>query len=196
MQELLGEVNQRAENEVWKRSKDGIAVRLSGCRVIVDPAVKMVMSMSKGRGYDAVPQSLGDKLDEVFTRHYQEDNYLLIGRTEDEAHAAQEGYAREVVNLLPCEPDCHRSRAMVRLGMVHGYPPIPLLCVRSIDAMWKACCSNFYARQLSLVRSTHPDAGYFSDFQPSFTGGLNHSQSLWGAVGLGVTTYRPSNASS
>lgn len=186
----------KSAGRVWKFSKERFAVRLHECKKIVDPALKGVFR-SELETHNAVPGHLGDKLDEIFTKYYQKDSHLLIGRAEDEAMATHDTYAREIINSLAPESGVQKSRAFVRLGKVYGYTSIPLLCARSIETLWVTiCCSAFYKRQLSLVSLTHPPADSFSNFQTSSTGGSIHLQSLWGTMGSGVTTCHPSNVSS
>lgn len=196
-QQLVERANEEAAL-VWRHDKGGATTRLSRCRDITSEVVrKVTASNSKNVVHHAVPGSLCERLDDVFTRHYGgPDGHLLIGRADDDAYVAQEGYGAEVIGLLSSERDAWKSRAMVRIGKVYGYPSLPLLSVGSIDAMWKVCTSTFYKKQLSLVSSTRPYIRSFSNFQASFIGGSSRFRSLLVTGGLDATTRLPSSDSS
>jgi hypothetical protein len=195
---LIESVNEQA-GVVWRRrGSGGVTARLSYCRNFTSDAVRTVIaSNSKDFRHETVPGSICERLDDVFAKHYGgPGGHLLIGRADDEAYAAQESYAVEVMNLLSSENDAWKARAAVRIGKVYGYTSLPLLSVSSIDGMWKACTSTFYKKQLSLVSSARPYIRNVSDFQASFIGGWSRFRSPLGTGAWAATMGHPSNDSS
>lgn len=153
---LLQKANAKAEL-VWKDDNVPFSDRVAKCRKILDP---LLNADSEVVDFKPVPQEIAGELDGIFEEFYGDpEALLLIGRTHEEAYKVQDEYATAVTNLLGRHSSTYESRAIVCLRKTYGRSSLPILSVRSVEALWRLCQSPFYKRVLSLVSSlfaAHP----------------------------------------
>ena len=132
---------------VWQTPGRMRVDRMVECKAILSPALGAVPSSLDGA---KIPESLASRLDRIFAASYA-GGWAMIGRAEDEAYANQSRYAAEVEKVISSDRKNIKSRVIMRLGKAYGHTAIPLLSASSVSAVWDACRSDFYRRQLALV---------------------------------------------
>ena len=161
LQQHIDSANAQAK-PIWDDLEAPFSMRLARCQLILDPVVNQIAEAGSWRR-SAVPASIGDRLDQIFHRHYNQDNLSLIGCADSSAYEVQDGYARDVVSLLRATNTGYAARAMVVLGKVYGSTAIPLLSISSVSALWNLVNSAFYKKQLSLVSLVSQLVGCLTD---------------------------------
>lgn len=144
---LVDLANRRAEG-VWNDRDRSLVTRMQECSKITLP---ILQKAKWSVPHTCIPKKLLENLDVIFSQSYGTEGFLLIGRAEDKAYAIQEYYTSLILATTLSHHKHLKHRVLARLGKVHGYTSIPLLSKLSVSAMWEACRSNFYRRQLSLV---------------------------------------------
>lgn len=149
---LIDVADAKAE-PLWRDEAIPLLTREAECRAVYAECISLNEPVSK-ENRQPVPASAVAGLDRIFKKHYDTpDKFLLFGRTDDAAYEVQDRYAREVAALLGTIHRRFESRALTRLRKMYGRGSLPLLSEKSVTAMWEACKSSYYGRQMSLVSS-------------------------------------------
>jgi hypothetical protein len=154
VRKLLKKANAKAA-PIWMDREVSFLDRQAKCNEILDPVIRKNSSSMVG-SFEQVPSAVVGGLNNAFKRFYPTfDELLLIGRTDEQAYEAQDGYAVEVAKILGAVNRGYESRAITRLRKAYGRASLPLLCISSVSGIWELCRSAFYRKLVYLV-SPHP----------------------------------------
>ena len=173
---------------VWLNRQKRRTARMADCRQILAPVLDRMPSHSI---HPKIPDCLLKKLNAIFEQNYGGgEQYLLMGRAEDDAYAAQANYVDAVLRKLSSYHQFTKARVLTCIGKAYGLTSVPILSTASVSALWQACKSEFYKRQLAMVSQTCLHACVLADLGLSFTAGSSRSQNPSTRRESVATTYR------
>ena len=182
----IEEANAVAE-PVWRDRQRARTTRMANCRRILSPVLMKVASHPVD---PIIPKCVLRRLDATFEQSYGGgDKPLLIGRAEEDAYVAQASYTDSIVLGLSSYHQYTKTRVLTCIGKAFGFTSIPILSVAFVDAMWGACKSKFYRRQLEMVSQTCLRIGVLADLRLSCIGGSNRLRNRCMRRAWGVTIY-------
>jgi hypothetical protein len=153
MRKDIEDANEDAK-PLWQSRQKTRVARMAECRQKLAPVLSKMPSQAI---HPKIPGCVLGRLNAIFQDNYGAgDRFLLIGRAEDDAYDAQANYVDAVLRHLSSYHQFIKARVLSCIGKCYGLTSIPILSIASVNAIWKACRSEFYRRQLAMVSQTCP----------------------------------------